>query len=331
MALQKLSALIPKPMHSIAEIEVPGLLGRIPEHRRRLLFVSFGNLPAASKKIIPKEVNRRGSFQTGFSFEPSEIFLELPVSPAKIGETVPPLGYFPTYQGMTPNQRFAYIDWLSDTAQLIDTGYVFTYYYGLERHLIYGDFDGAFDEIQLLRRHHKNKSFRFYSASALTHACLIKNNLEKLQSLYSEDGFEYFGSSSMLLLHHQRLDLTPEILIKVAAKIDGVNMRYIKDGCAYYLQALKAELTNRFGKESYPFADRYQLSDIKGVSFALFANVSIPMDVREPPLPCFFRNGEFARDMRNLFTATHESAKVLRQANRRSKTQEEKPLAIERK
>ena len=100
--------------------------------------------------------------------EPSLIDIMEPVdlSPNK---EVEPLGYFPCYSGLNASQRGKYLMWLCDIDQPIDIGYVFLYYYGIERFLYKcpEKFNQAYAMILRLRKYHNVKSFPSYSFGAL--------------------------------------------------------------------------------------------------------------------------------------------------------------------
>jgi hypothetical protein len=104
----------------------------------------------------------------GQDVEPSLIFTNLPIKkPDSIGNVEHP-PYFPSYSNLTPEQRFVYLRLLNNPYDAdIDIGFVFILYYGLERHLLQGDFERAFNVILKLRDVHKNKSFQHYSTNAL--------------------------------------------------------------------------------------------------------------------------------------------------------------------
>jgi hypothetical protein len=61
---------------------------------------------------------------------------DLPVATSKV-EPAPPLGYWPSYRSIAPACRRVYLDWLASgkRAPEIDVGYVFLYFYGLERRI----------------------------------------------------------------------------------------------------------------------------------------------------------------------------------------------------
>lgn len=62
----------------------------------------------------------------------------LPVSAPTQGSGVDKLGYWPSYKGISAASRGIYLDWLSSGKSTpdIDIGYVFLYFYGLERRLL---------------------------------------------------------------------------------------------------------------------------------------------------------------------------------------------------
>lgn len=221
---------------------------------------------------------------------------------------------------MTPAQREIYLNWLRDITSPIDIGYVFVYYYGLERHLVYGEFDAAVREILLLRQHHSNSSFQGYSAAALVHGCLLRLRGDTLRHLYLDVGLDYFGNSVLLLLHQQNLGLTPDLLMHLALKLRGVNKLYIKKKDPIYLQALRDELHQRFGEDLYPFASHFDLSKIAGVPYPVFANISLPSDVRSPSLPNLLNDKGFQEEFESFFLAVHERAKALRKARKQGKS-----------
>jgi hypothetical protein len=68
--------------------------------------------------------------------EPSLINPVLPVEEYH-DNAAEPLPHWPTYEGMSPTARHRYLEWLADGARApIDIGYVFLYFYGLERRLL---------------------------------------------------------------------------------------------------------------------------------------------------------------------------------------------------
>lgn len=106
--------------------------------------------------------------------EPSAIDVELPIR----NKAPEPTGYYPSYSGLTPEQRFCFINWLQRLDKISDMGYPFLLLYCLERH-IYEDtyVDSAVSLIKRMQLIFDNKSFSYYSSSAIVWATqrYIKN------------------------------------------------------------------------------------------------------------------------------------------------------------
>lgn len=288
-------------------------INKIPPYRKELLFISYDKPKGHGFGLqFTVSVSETGNVDLNQEVpdDPSTIYAVLPALDPSSSGNVEKLSYFPSYSEMNPEQRGLYLRWLYDVTNEIDIGYVFVYYYGLERHLIYGDFDGAFNEIQLLRKHHNNGSFQSYSASALVHSCLLRKRIDALESLYEKGEFDHFSNSNLLILHHGKLNVLPEMMFKLAQKVTGVNRRYIKLHPELYKEKIISILTDKFGQPSYPISSQFSLKDIDGVTFPIFANISFPPDIRTPPLENFFRHAPFNDEMKSIFKEVHESVKI---------------------
>lgn len=314
--------------HGIIEAESQKLTLRastvfsnIPPHRKKLLFLS-DQLPRGHGCGLQFSVSISSDGDVKMSEEapddPSTIYLTIPVCEAVAPSSVAALPYYPSYSGMTPEQRAVYLRWLCDITQPVDIGYAFVYYYGLERHLVYGDFDAAVDEILELRKHHTHPSFECYSSSALVHACLVRKRPDKFQGLYALPGFTYFGNSNLLILHHCKLGISPETMLLMAERLQGVNRRYLKAERELYRQVLVEVLDRCFEKAEYPFAERFQLENIKKIAYPIFANISIPDTYRAPSLPNFLLHEPFQQELGGFFKEVHETVKLRLKASRKS-------------
>ena len=97
------------------------------------------------------------------------------------------MGYWPSYRRITPQSRAAYIEWLASDRSNPETyiGYVFIYFYGLERRLIFDDPNGEVSDderktlIQELERlrsvYGHNRSFSGYVSALLSHVWVINH------------------------------------------------------------------------------------------------------------------------------------------------------------
>ncbi len=252
--------------------------------------------------------------------DPSTIYVKLPVHHNGTDNVVPKMGYFPSYARMTPEQRWLYLSWLRDVTVPIDIGYVFVYYYGLERHLVHGDFEGAIEEILLLRKHHNQGSFNAYSSAALVHSCLMRKRADVLMRLYQDHELDYFENSSLLLLQAQGLDLTPDMLLRLVLMIpiEGLTKKYVKENIDLFRESLIAILHKEFGRDSHPFAGKYDMSKVKGIAYAIFANISLAPEVRTPALPNLLHHKPFLDEFGSFFRRVHQETKRRKAAARKT-------------
>lgn len=91
------------------------------------------------------------------------------------------LGYWPSYSGLTPVARHTYLQWLAlGRPAGYGVGYVFLFFYGLERRLLredVGDTDDVIAEVgRLLTLYGDNGSFRSYARRLLAAVSLIRND-----------------------------------------------------------------------------------------------------------------------------------------------------------
>lgn len=96
------------------------------------------------------------------------------------------LGYWPKFISLTPKGRGAYLNWLSGSRSDPETplGYVFIYFYGLERRITVdsikdivddAEFKSLFDEILRLKEiYGSSRSFSNYSTRLLEIMCLLR-------------------------------------------------------------------------------------------------------------------------------------------------------------
>ena len=114
--------------------------------------------------------------------------------------------------------------------------------------------------------------------------------------------------------------------MRVAAQLYGVNRRYLRAEPELYSETLKENLRECFGKESYPLANHFQLYDVEGTSYPIFANISLPSEIRSPHLPDLFRHDPFVKQLNGLFRQVHETVKIKKKAAKagRAKPQSKK-------
>lgn len=285
---------------------------RIPENIQQLLWFADGKLKNYNQKSNQSTFYENELFRITFSFyevpEPSLISTKLPVDLRTNPKKVEELGYYPSYGGLNPQQRFIYLNWLKDITKPVDIGYVFIFYYGLERHLISGKYADATDTILNLRQYHKNNSFHSYSANALIMSAILHKDKENLSRVLEHINDTSYCSSLVLLGKYlMQMDLTIDEIISISSHVGFTNKRYIKEYPDIFKNSLESILMDKFGKNSYPI---YELNmQFPSNSIMSFANISLDGDVRSPVLPDLIQSPEFSSSIKSILTTAHNDVK----------------------
>ena len=136
-----------------------------------------------------------------FNHEPSLIDGQLPVQITHVDLTEKLTGYWPSYSGISPAARRGYLQWLSEgrCAPSVDIGYVFIFFYGLERRVIV---DSITDE------------------AARSELPTIADEIERLKNLYG-DNSSFRNYASNLLNHIQLMDVEPQMYLNAPPRFES--------------------------------------------------------------------------------------------------------------
>jgi hypothetical protein len=252
--------------------------------------------------------NRVFEFDEDAPSEPSLISLFHPINPEVV---IDPLNYNPNYSKLNPGQRFRYLSWLSNPLDEIEIGYVFLFYYGLERHLIYGKFDEAFEMILKLRQFHGHQSFQFYSLNALIISVLIKKRKDCLGKVFEELKNSHIQGSLELYLYAKFIfgsNLDSDELISFARKVGFANTNYIKKEYELFKKKMDEILIEIYEE---PFFDLSVFDEYipVPVDVLTFANVSLGSDLRMVTVPNFFQIEDFCNSVRSILSDVHQKVK----------------------
>jgi hypothetical protein len=255
----------------------------IPYDIKRVLYTSDADEYSSSSMgislTISLDFSGKVKVDKNIPDDPSTIYFKAPISKPIDPSLIPRPPYYPSYAGLTPEQRYIYLKWLQDISTEIDVGYKFIFYYGLERHLLLGDFDNAHDMIIRLRKNTTNSSFRWYSLRALVYSLFIKNRPDlfyKLKCLYDD---ELWHDEQLLTKVFTDDIIEPAELIKIL-KSQEINKRYINNEHELYTEILEGILNDKF-KHPYINPNDFISKKFSGVSSGiLFANYSFPREIQ---------------------------------------------------
>ncbi|MFA4932239.1 MAG: TerB N-terminal domain-containing protein [Caldisericia bacterium] len=292
---------------------------KIPARTAGLLYTARGPSTRGDFEFRVRLDLLSGSFEgLPFRSEPSTIFVDEPAVLPKDTSSVPGPPYYPRYGALSPYQRGIYLNWLQDPISAVDPGYLFVYYYGLERQLLLGDFQNAVDEILMLRRYHANASFQFYSLNALLTACVARNRPDKASEILSSLGQGVPSNIQLLVAARLGLSLPVDTVAGIASLLHKrVNVRYLKSNPSCYKESLAAALVSRYGTDSLPLGWVPAADMLPTKRQFTFANVSFPEKVRCPSLPSIVDSEEFIETMSSMFDVVHTSVKEYLVADRK--------------
>jgi hypothetical protein len=290
---------------------------RIHADIKKLLWFGDGPLKNFFSKLETFPIGLPGMGKqtiTGWSAEPSCIYSGALVKEPADASVIPRPPYSPHYVYLKPEQRWIYLNFLADPYNKnIDIGYVFLLYYGLERHLMFGDFDSAFRVILKLRGVHKHKSFQKYSGNALILSALYKKKGEYIplfmNSLNNENEFNVPDNLLLMCYYSFNVPLLPRDIMRMAKTIYE-DMYYIKKRPDIFEQCLGKIIKERTGSESIDLRSYFTESELKKISYErkdIFANIHAnDDDVRVPRLADI---PDFKKDMLVFLLLAREEVK----------------------
>ncbi len=270
--------------------------------------------PAPSNNKIT--INAQGITLTisfGTDEEPSLIYMGLPVADVNGVVERPP--YYPTYKGLTPEQRGVYWMLLANPYNdAIDIGYVFILYYGLERYLLSDRYEEAIDLILKLRDVHPNKSFQTYTANAVILTCLQHQRADIVQkfmrSLDKEYEFSFSPNLFLLCKYSLGLALTSEEVMRMAKSFEFKKDNYIKKYPDMFLSTLSSNINEIYKSDAIPWDKLLKASEFNKLPMEetpVFANVSIrEKAVKVPSLLSSFM---LKKNVYDLLDKTYEDVK----------------------
>lgn len=285
--------------------------------------------------------NVRMSWTFSWTEEPSLIYSNLSVQKPKNDTEVPRPSYWPTYKELSPEQKWVYLKLLSNPyTNNIDIGFVFILYYGLERHLLAGDFDNAFDTILKLRDVHTNKSFQSYSANALILTAMMHQRGEKIIEFISSLDKDYelhFSDNLFLICYYSfKIPIEPKDIMRMAKTFEFTNNNYIKKYPELFEESLLAILLLRFQKANILLSELVTTSELSELNYddtSIFANMSIINETIKIPRLC--DNLKLKTEINQILNEAHEMTKnkiqLLRKNGNLEETSDVKTIPVKPK
>ncbi len=291
----------------------------IHEDLKDLLWFGDGPLKNyANEKIVKNTVEIDGikiSFRMSGDEEPSLIYTKQHIAIPQDITLVERPPYSPTYSGLTPEQKGVYIKLLQNPYNPnIDIGFVFILYYGLERHLLYGNFEKAYKVILKLRDAHSNKSFQSYSANALVLISMFHQRgeiaLDFIKSLDKDYEFSFSDNLFLLCYYSFNIPLTAKDIMRMAHSLEFTNLNYIRKYPELFQKTLENEIIKQTRDKTIQISKYLNRADIAKLStqeIPIFANTSIRD--KSFPVPLLSENFKLKKELNIFLEKTHELVK----------------------
>lgn len=270
-------------------------------------------VPADILNLLWIKGGTKSNYTDNLINEPSLIDLELDIEKTDNIDLNENIGYYPSYRNLSPKQRYTYLKWLEDITLPINIGYVFIFYYGLERHLIYGQFEAAFMAIQTLMVHHINSSFLAYSTDALIISSLYHR---KYQLLANIDTSKSSNKVNILISYLTKGHITVDNIIDIRKSIGFTNDYYIKSDLGLFKSCLTDIIYGQYGTIYYPVTDSDFQNSKENCPLAI-ANYSLNYSERIAVAPDITSNKNFADNIFRLLVKTHETVKNIKKEERK--------------
>lgn len=249
--------------------------------------------------------------------EPSAIDLTIPFDISFTEEDLTSdIGYYPSYERLTPQQRAVYLQWLSDVSRPIPIGYVFIFYYGLERFLFTDKYEAALSMIQHLRQFHSNSSFYTYSSDAMLVGCLRHNRPDLIGMIDLNKTSIVLG---LCIKGYLTGGLSAQDLMDTCRIWNFTNTRYIKGQSQLFKIQLTEVLSEKYGSPMLPLSHEAYMQSKKNFTIAL-ANISLSQSDRFSAAKDITSNPEIAQTVFVLLQTAHNRVKrILAEERKKNK------------
>ena len=280
-----------------------------------LLWFADGEYQNIDLKENRQTIRRNGMtfyFYDYMKEEPSLIFTKMPIVIPDDIRDIPRPQYFPRYSELIPEQKGVYAELLKNPYNTdIDIGYVFILYYGLERHLLYGNWQKAVDVIKKLRKVHKNDSFQAYSAYALIYTAFYRNIPELAEELIKNlDSLAPYSRLFFSFLFD--IPFSAKSIINMCTTFGFKNKNYIKKFPELFEKTLAEKIREKTGKDYVKIAEHISMSEVEELEqhkIPAFANLSLRLTTIT--IPYLYENEKLRLFFYNLLADTHETVKAI--------------------
>jgi len=321
-----------------ASSNFPDVWIKIPLDIKQLLFYINETPPDTINKwemkasISSEEgVKIQSTFTLPKRHDPSTIYFPLPITMPHKESDVPPPERYATYRHLTPEQKYIYLNWLNNINRPINEGYRFLFLFGLERQLLIGNFNAAWEMIIRLKNStlseiNESRYFRYKSTNTLFTTCIMLNRIDLLQDItyiYEEPAYNdvlIWDDMQILVKYYNHEPIDAKEAINLLKRTSTRNRRYIENAPKYYAEEMAKLLLEKTGHSFIRPSDYIFEENRKKPNISIgFINPSFPFELRNPEI--------LLPDTNKLTTFLHE---LHPECHERTKLQLRKNMAAEK-
>lgn len=251
--------------------------------------------------------------------EPSLIYPELPISFEELTES---LRYARPYYKLTPQQRGKYWKYLENPYNTnTELWCPFLLYYGLERQLMSGKFDEAFNVLEKMIEVFKGTSFPRYAEDTLVFGSLLMQRSDHLDRIFSiinrwhgqiKDGVAINFSKCLYLFYTMDIPLDWADLYSMRSVFNFLNLRYIKGEPELFKKNFHAIMIEHLGKDTVLIKElvpREEVAQLRKSCIRPISNPSFDFRKTDIDIPLIDTSLSFQSFGRELFDKAHEMTK----------------------
>ncbi|MCH1940494.1 TerB N-terminal domain-containing protein [Holdemania massiliensis] len=238
------------------------------------------------------------NIHTSTSKEPSLIYTELPIKIVPINAISQDLGYYPTFERLSAEQRYLYLRWLTDRTISVSNSFIYLYYYGLERHLYFGNAESAILEIFNLCLNHKS-TLDYYALNAILASSIIMNKRERLLYLFKDkDRFKKFNITNFYILCKKEIlpYLAPRDLLALSLRVK-LKAPHVDE--KILIKSIANTLEKKFSMSKLPL-DIFDFNSFPCEPICLAANTSLNLHQYSPILAAPLKSDDFCDSVRDI-------------------------------
>lgn len=243
--------------------------------------------------------------------EPSLIWTKMPIKRNKFLEERKM--YYPAYSELSPENRWQYLSWLQNIEKDTNPSYAFLYYYGLERHLLIGDFDNAVREVIKLFKHFKKINYLGGIINSLINISMYRGRKDIVKT--SPYLMNEITDWSLYLRALAGKSLKVEDLLSLYnSRAYYRNHFYTKCLESYpdlFIKELEKSL-NEYQSKNGNILEKFQNSKLERVGQRIFYNLSLTDKATIMSQPNILNNKDFEAIFRGLFSKTYKNIKKLK-------------------